>query len=216
MTISTNAPPNTTAGQPRLYVMRGCPFGHRAAIGVAEKQLDVELVVFERGHRPPELEALSPRAKSPTLFCGLDKVFESAVVLEYLEDRFPEPSLLPASPAGRAEARMFTTRIAEETAPRVGALVAESTKVQQDGKKVDHALHSLVDHLRTLDHHFALRPFAAASTFSLADIHLYPFFPVIHRVSGFTVGPEMPHLRAWLERIGARPSVATRQTVLTS
>jgi stringent starvation protein A len=203
--LTPSSPP---AGQPktRLYVMRGCPFGHRAVIALAEKQIDAELVVFERGHRPPELEAASPRAKSPTLFCGDDKVYESGVVLEYLEDRFPQPSLLAHGAAGRAEARMFITRVAEETAPRVGALIAESTKADQDGKKVDQALQALREHLKTLDQHFALRPFAAANAFSLADIHLYPFFPVIQRASGFEVGGEMPHLRGWLERVGGRAS----------
>ena len=192
----------------RLYVLQGCPFGHRAAIAIAEKGLPVEIVSFERGKRPPELEALSPRAKSPTLFDGDAKVFESLAVLEYLEDRYPQPPLLPAAPFARAEARMFIARVTEEMAPRVGAVVAEATNPAQDGKKLAAHLQALMEHLTTWDRHFAVRPFAVGDTPTLADVALYPFFPVLRRTAGVKIGGDLPHLRGWIERLQARPSTA--------
>ncbi len=192
----------------RLYVLQGCPFGHRAAIAIAEKGLPVTISSFERGKRPPELEALSPRAKSPTLFDGDAKVFESLAVLEYLEDRYPQPPLLPASPFARAEARMFITRVTEEMAPRVGAVVGEATNPAQDGKKLAAHVQSLLEHLVTWDRHFAMRTFAVGDAPSIADIALYPFFPVLKRAAGVKIGGDLPHLRSWIERMQARPSTA--------
>ena len=102
----------------RLYILQGCPFGHRAAIALAEKGLPFETVSFERGKRPPELEGLSPRAKSPTLFDGEARIYESLAVLEYLEDRYPQPPLLPPVPFHRAEVRMLSLiHISEPTRP---------------------------------------------------------------------------------------------------
>ena len=192
----------------RLYVLQGCPFGHRVAIAIAEKNLPVEIVSFERGKRPPELEALSPRAKSPTLFDGDAKVYESLAVLEYLEDRYPQPALLPNDAFARAEARMFIARVTEEMAPRVGAVIAESTNPAQDGKKLATHLQGLLEHLATWDRHFAMRPFAVGDAPTIADIVLYPFFPVLRRVAGVKIGGDLPHLRGWLERMQARPSTA--------
>ena len=71
----------------RLYLLHKCPFGHRAAIALREKHLDFDLTFFEAGKRPPELEAVGPRAKSPTLFDDNVKVHDSQVVLEYIEKR---------------------------------------------------------------------------------------------------------------------------------
>jgi glutathione S-transferase len=192
----------------RLYVLQGCPFGHRAAIALAEKQLPFERVAFERGKRPPELEAVSPRAKSPTLFDGQARVYESLAVLEYLEDKYPQLPLMPPTAEGRAEARMFIARVTEELAPRVGAVVAESTSPNQDGKKLAAALQQLMDNLPTWDRQLAMRTFAVAEALSLADIALYPFFPVLRRAAGVKIGGDLPHLRAWLERMQARPSTA--------
>ena len=90
-----------------LYLLYRCPFGHRASIALREKQLAFEPVFFEQGKRPTELEAAGPYAKSPTLFDGESRVWDGQVVLEYLEDRYPERPLAPHDAAGRAQMRML-------------------------------------------------------------------------------------------------------------
>src|SRR5216683_6497250 len=80
----------------KLYLLHRCPFAHRATIVLQEKQLAFEPVFFQPAKRPPELEAVGPFAKSPTLFDGDTRVWDSQIVIEYLEDRYPVPSLLPA------------------------------------------------------------------------------------------------------------------------
>src|SRR5688572_3345152 len=98
----------------RLYMLRGCPFAHRATIALREKNVSFEHTFFEVGRRPPELEAAGPYAKSPTLFDGDTLVWDARVVLEYIDDRHPAPPLLSGDPAMRARIRMMAARVERE------------------------------------------------------------------------------------------------------
>jgi RNA polymerase-associated protein len=190
----------------RLYLLHRCPFGHRAAFALREKKLEFELSFFERGKRPQELEELGPLAKSPTLFDADAKVYESHVVLEYLEDRYPDPPLLPASAELRAQVRMFAARVREELGPKVGAIVAEAFKAQRDELEMSKAKNDFLDGLPTWDRLLEGRAFAVGDQLTLADITLYTFFPAVRSLCGLDVSEQHPHLRAWLDRIAARPA----------
>jgi glutathione S-transferase len=191
----------------RLYVVPGCPFGHRAAISLREKKLDFELRFFEPGKRPPELEAAGPRAKSPTIFDGDTTVFDSQVVLEYLEDQYPEPRLLPRDAAGRAEARMFIARFNDEIAPKFGTLISEALfKKPRDDAKVAEAKQVFLAALPAWNDHLKDRMFAVGDALSLADITLYTFFPAGQKNAGVEIPAELTDLRAWYERMLARPT----------
>src|SRR4051794_21498649 len=109
----------------RLYLVYRCPFGHRASFALREKQLPFEPTLFEPGKRPPELEAVGPFAKSPTLFDGEARVWDSQIVLEYLEDRYPERPLQPADATRRAEVRMLASRAGTEFGSKLGTVMVE-------------------------------------------------------------------------------------------
>ena len=87
----------------RLYLVTGCPYAHRAAIALREKRLDFEIAFFEVQEPPAELAALGARGRSPTLFDGGAAISDSWTILEYIEDRHPEPRLMPVTPDGRAQ-----------------------------------------------------------------------------------------------------------------
>src|SRR5262245_3146547 len=112
----------------QLYMMPGCPMAHRATIALREKGLAFEPVFYERGKRPPELEALGPGAQSPTLLDDDMQVMDSLVVLEYLEDRYPEPPLMPRDARGRAWVRMLQHRVSQDLGAKQGQLVMEILK----------------------------------------------------------------------------------------
>ena len=192
-----------------LYVLPRCPFGHRAAFALRAKELPYDLAFFSREERPPELEAAGPRAKSPTLFDGDVVVHDSLVVLEYLEDRYPERPLLPADPAGRAAARMVMTRAIEELGPRFGALtMAALFSAAPSPEAIAEKKQAILDALEPWDALFSSRPFVLGDAFSLADIVLYTPSPAAEAVAGLEVPSARPHLRAWLERVAARPGAA--------
>jgi glutathione S-transferase len=96
----------------RLYDAPACPFCARVRIALAEKGLDVDSVEIDLSNRPPWLYGLNPSGRVPVLDDGF-VLPESAVIMEYLEERYPEPALLPADPAARAEARLAVFRFDE-------------------------------------------------------------------------------------------------------
>jgi glutathione S-transferase len=190
-----------------LYLLHKCPFGHRAAMVVREKKLDPELRFFESGKRPPELEAVGPRAKSPTLFDGDTRVYESAVVLEYLEERYPEPALLPKDVAQRAAVRMLIERYNAEIGAKNSALIREILfNKERDEAKIAEAKREFLDALVPWNEYFKGRTFAVGDALSLADITLYTFFPSVKSHANLEIPAELTHLRAWHDRLKARPS----------
>jgi hypothetical protein len=97
----------------RLIDAARCPFCARARLVLAEKAVDYETVEIDLGNRPDWVYALNPSGKVPILDGGLT-LPESAVIMEYLEERFPTPALLPADPAARAQARLAVFRFDDQ------------------------------------------------------------------------------------------------------
>jgi RNA polymerase-associated protein len=93
----------------KLYDAPRCPYCARVRIALAEKQLDYETVEIDLRNRPDWIYELNPKGKVPVLDDGF-VLPESAVVMEYLEERYREPSLLPATLTERAEARLRVFR----------------------------------------------------------------------------------------------------------
>jgi glutathione S-transferase len=93
----------------KLYDAARCPFCARVRLALAEKGIAYERVEIDLADRPALLYELNPVGRVPVLDDGFP-LPESAVILEYLEERFPDPALLPAGPAGRARARLAVFR----------------------------------------------------------------------------------------------------------
>jgi hypothetical protein len=96
----------------KLYDAPRCPFCARVRIALAEKLVDYETVEIDLGNRPDWLYELNPSGKVPVLENGF-VLPESAVILEYLEERYPERPLLPPDPEARARARLQVYRFDE-------------------------------------------------------------------------------------------------------
>ncbi len=193
----------------KLYLLHRCPFAHRASIALGEKQLPFELVFFTAGQRPPELGAIGPYAKSPTLFDGDAKVWDSQIVLEYLDEKYPARPLMPSGASARAEARMLQSRVSTELMSKLGTIVAEliyKPEAQRDLAKVDAAKREFLAALPAWDHQLEGRQFLVGDALSFADITLYTVFPAIHQIAGLEVPADQVQLRGWLDRMAARPT----------
>jgi glutathione S-transferase len=96
----------------KLYDAARCPFCARVRIALAEKGIDYEAVEIDLRDRPDWLYELNASGKVPVLDDGF-VLPESAVIMEYLEERYPDRPLLPAEPAARAQARLSVFRFDE-------------------------------------------------------------------------------------------------------
>jgi glutathione S-transferase len=199
----------------KLYQVAGCPFAHRARIVLEEKKLPYEVAYFEPHSRPAELAAISPDAKSPTLLedDGQTRVWESLVVIEYLDERYPDVTLMPRGAADRARARLLMREVDAKLLPTMGPVVAEVVYKKvgpRDEGKVQAGIAQFRDGLVPWQARLEHQPFLLGDTFTLADITL--FTPIFSMVRLLGAGGEIPEaltsLRAWRDRIAARPSVA--------
>lgn len=194
----------------RLYAIAGCPFAWRARIALQEKGLPFELVLYDGKDRPPELDAVSSDAASPTLLDGDDAVYESLVVLEYLEDRYPAVPLMPAEPGRRARTRIAIRTIDQTLMAAQNGLVRElflKPDDERDADAIEAARQKWREQLRRWDAALDGREYVIGDRFTLADVVLFTPIPTARRIADEEVPAALSHLRAWLDRVQARPSM---------
>ena len=94
-----------------LYSDALSPYSHRVRVVLAEKNITVEIQDVDPLNIPDDLMDLNPYGTLPTLIDRDLKLFESRIIMEYLDERFPHPPLLPVDPVSRAQARLFMYRV---------------------------------------------------------------------------------------------------------
>jgi glutathione S-transferase len=199
----------------KLYQVNGCPFAHRARIVLEEKKLPYEVTYFERQNRPAELAAISPDARSPTLLDdgGETRVWDSLVVIEYLEERYPDVPLMPKDAAGRARVRLLMHDVDAKVVPAMGPVVGELVHKpagSRDESKVQAGLAQFREALAPWQARLEGQTFLMGDVLTLADIALFtPLFGMV-RLVGETgdIPATFTALRAWRDRLAARPSTA--------
>ncbi len=194
-------------------------FARKVEIALAEKGLafDRVMVPFSQrlGYAPKHevVMAANPKAQVPVLVDDSLTLYDSTVILEYLEDRYPEPSLFPKDPATRAKCRLLELEADEVLLMPVKALMHRSEPPGPDASRREEQ-----ERLATKAEGIILGNYAALATklagqdflcgsFSAADIAT---FMIIHY--GVRLGgPSLVHfqnLSAWYSRLARRPSFA--------
>jgi glutathione S-transferase len=179
-----------------------CPYCMRVRIALAEKQLPYRERAIDLARKPPELLEVNPAGGVPVLVVeGGAAIPESIVILQYLEDRWPEHPILPADPLARARARLLYDRI-------TAALGTHAFKLARgtDAEKAA-AEQGVRDALARLEAETPESGFLAGP-FSIADIALAPFVAKLpDRLRPGALG--LPRLARWEAATLSRPSVAT-------
>lgn len=191
------------------------PFSAKVRIVLAEKGLAYETleIPWSRkalwGPKPPEFLAVSPRGKVPVLIDGPVTLFDSTVINEYLEDRYPATPVFPADPAGRGRCRQLEDEadqsMAEEVTPLVQELYTKQDEAARDLARVATATEALRRRWGDLERELAGREHLCGA-FTVADIAT---FMVVAFAATLGVPPaaEQPNLNAWFQRMLARPTV---------
>ena len=175
------------------------PYAARVMIAARSKGIDLPMEAPEGGPRSAAHLAISPIGKIPVLVDGSLVLPESDVILAYLEDLHPEPTLFPGDAAARANIRLVVRLWDTYSAPSFGPFVENSDQaaIATARERIDSAL-GYVDHFRR-DGEFASGP-----AFSAADCALIPFFHIMELLQGgfglFDYVHKRPKLEAWWER----------------
>ena len=180
-----------------------CPYVQRAAITLREKDVVFERIDVDLANKPAWFLALSPLGKTPLLKVGDRTIFESAVILEYLEETQPKP-LHPADPLERAEHRAwieFGSSILSDIWGFYAAPDAEgfAAKIEALSRK-----------FARLEERLEAGPYFDGDAFSLVDAAFGPifrYFDAFDRIGDFGILRDRPKLTAWRQELAARPSV---------
>ena len=178
----------------KLYSDPHCPDSHRTRIVLAEKELPVTTVELDAENLPADFLKLNPYGKLPTVIDRDIVFFESSVVNEYLDERYPHPPLKPGSPAERAQMRLAVMQLERELFP----LYIESLNPR---KKKD-AVKKLAGYLNSLNLYLANQEYFIGEQYTLADVTLAP---ILWRLSSLGVDTaRWNHLEAYMDRLFER------------
>lgn len=145
-------------------------YSHRVRIVLAEKGVAVEIVDCKEGELPEDVAALNPYNNLPTLLDRELVLYEPNVMMEYLDERFPHPPLLPVYPVARAESRLFIHRIERDWCRLADLILAGKAKPAV----IEQARKELRDGLVSTSPIFDEKPFFMSEEFSLVDCCIAP------------------------------------------
>jgi glutathione S-transferase len=192
-----------------IYSAALCPFAHRARLTLLEKGLPFQLIEIDLQNKPANFKDISPYGKVPVLKHGEHRVWESAIINEYLEETFPEPPLLPKEPIQRAQARIWINFADTRLFATTGKLLYMYSR---DPQQQTTGLKELAEQLLFIEHEAMVEdgPYWLGKDLSLVDLTYYPWFEqlnVLEHFLGFQFPPGLDRLKKWWQTVANRESV---------
>mgnify|MGYP001823115405 FL=1 len=145
-----------------------CPHSHSVRMVLAEKGITVEIVDVDVNQKPEDLLDLNPYNSVPTLVDRELVLYDPHTIMEYLDERFPHPPLMPVDPVSRARTRLALYRIQQDWYDLVPALESKGEKTSAKARK------QLSDSQTSSAEVFAAKPFFLSDEFSLVDAMVVP------------------------------------------
>jgi glutathione S-transferase len=189
-----------------IYDAARCPYCARVRILLAEKGVPYEAVEVDLDERPAWIYGKNVTGRVPVLEEDEGLVLpESRVIMEYVEERFPEPPLWPADAAARALARLLLERFDDLSDPYYDLLKDRPGASEERLRK----------ELTRLDGILEAQPFLTGAAFGLTDVGFLPWILRIETRLELDLA-EYSSLAAWLERVAERPSVRAEIELLAT
>jgi glutathione S-transferase len=189
----------------KLISHKLCPYVQRAVIALSEKGVAFERVDIDLANKPNWFLKLSPLGKTPVLMVGDAAIFESAVILEYLEETEPKP-LHPSDPLRRAEHRAWI-EFGSTVLGDIAGFYAASDEAAFKAK-----IAQLAQRFARLESRGVAAPWFDGAEFSLVDAVFGPvfrYFDVFDEIGDFGILEGKPKLTRWRSELAARSSVRT-------
>ena len=177
-----------------LYSDPACPYCHRVRMVLAEKGIAVDVVDVDAKALPDEVMDFNPYGTVPTFIDRDLRLYESRIIMEYLDERFPHPPLLPVDPVSRASARLFMYRVDRDWYSLMGRIL------HGEGDDVEQARKELRESLIATAPVFSAHTFFMSEEFSLVDCCVAPLLwrlPVL----GVELPKQADPIRVYMKRI---------------
>jgi len=183
-----------------LFSKPADPWSHRTRLVLAEKSINIDIVDVEEGNLPEDLLDLNPYNSVPTLVDRDLVLYDSRVIIEYLDERFPHPPLMPVDPVTRAHFRLALFRIEKDWYP-----LAEQIYDGNDRKPIARAIKALEESILSSVEIFAAKRFFLSDEFSLVDCTIAP---ILWRLPLFNIQlpPQAKPIQRYMDDVFSRPS----------
>ncbi|WP_116963119.1 glutathione S-transferase N-terminal domain-containing protein [Fastidiosibacter lacustris] len=183
-----------------LYVKKDCPYSHSACIALEEKRMNFKVVELDEKKDKEQIFTLNPEGILPILKERDYVIYDPEVVMLYIDERYPAPSLLPNYPVERARTRLAMKRIDREWYLLLNFILAAIDKA-----KVEEAKAALVDSFRAIEPIFSENEFFMSDTMTLADCSLAALLHALPK-QGIALDESLGEISKYAERIFARES----------
>ena len=184
-----------------LYSGTTCPFSQRCRFVLFEKGMDFEIRDVDLFNKPEDINVMNPYGQVPILVERDLVLYESNIINEYIDERFPHPQLMPADPVMRARTRLFLFNFEKELFANVNIL--ESRGIKPTDKQLEKARAQIRDRLTMLAPIFLKNKFMLGDDFSMLDVAIAPLLWRLDRY-GIKLGKPAAPLMKYAERIFSR------------
>lgn len=181
---------------------------HRARLVLAEKNINIEITNVLGSDLPEDLMDLNPYHTVPTLVDRDLTLYDSRVIIEYLDERFPHPPLMPVDPVTRAQFRLALFRIETDWYS-----LAEEAETSADGRLSSKSRKMLRESILQSTDLFGARPYFLSEEFSLVDASIAPILWRLP-VYGIELGNQAEPIETYMNRLFARRSFQQSLTEL--
>ena len=195
----------------KLYGALASPYVARVVMFANLKGIDLPMESPPGGMGSDEYRRINPTGKVPSLMTDGHCIAESEVICEYLESAFPEPSLIPADPLGRAQALMISRMTDLYVAPHNSSLRSMKDPARRDQAIVDQQAVAFANGFSYLAHYMGPGPFAVGDQPTIGDCALAPFIGMLRRTV-FPFFAEIPdptmgdgRLAVWWDALQGHP-----------
>jgi stringent starvation protein A len=187
-----------------LYSGTTCPFSQRCRFVLFEKGMDFEIRDVDLYNKPEDISIMNPYGQVPILVERDLILYESNIINEYIDERFPHPQLMPADPVMRARARLFLFNFEREIFVHVQQLERRDHS-KESSRQMEKARQQIREELTQLAPLFIKNRFMLGEEFSMLDVAMAP---LLWRLDHYAI--EMPRTAAplmkYAERIFSRPA----------
>jgi RNA polymerase-associated protein len=180
-----------------LYSGTTCPFSHRCRFALYEKDMDFEVQDIDLYNKPEDISVMNPYGQVPILVERDLILYESNIINEYIDERFPHPQLMPADPVMRARTRLFLFNFEKELFVHVSML--EDRTARADTKRLDAARAAIRDRLSQLAPLLLKNKYMLGEEFTMLDVAMAP---LLWRLDHY--GIELPKTAAPIQKYGER------------
>ena len=199
----------------RLYDSATSPNCHRVKVVLEEKEIPYRMIPVDLKadeQKTSDFLRLNPYGKVPVIIDGQTVIYESCIINEYLEEKYPNRPLMPADFAKRARIRILIDYGLNHFAPPYQKLREElrwKPEKERDRQVIDEAVRNLVNLFQRFEEEIAENSYLAGD-FSLLDAALIPRYLRMEKWAvGIFPNSSLPRMGAWLQRMKERPSVQT-------